>query len=178
MTQFRALDPETGKDAAPGQPGELAVRGPSVFAGYLDADVINERSFTTDGLFCTGDLVTIGADRSLRYVGRLKDMIIRGGQNISPAEVELIIQRHPSVYEVSVIGLSHPERGQEVCAVASLKTGATLSLEELQQFMRDQGVARYKIPEALEIVEELPKGPSGKILKRSLRDRYDTRKLG
>ncbi|WP_376707713.1 AMP-binding enzyme [Nocardioides alcanivorans] len=105
-------------------------------------------------------------------------MIIRGGQNISPAEVELIIQRHPSVYEVSVIGLSHPERGQEVCAVASLKTGATLSLEELQQFMRDQGVARYKIPEALEIVEELPKGPSGKILKRSLRDRYDTRKLG
>lgn len=105
-------------------------------------------------------------------------MTIRSGQHISPAEVELIIQRHPSIYEVSVIGLPHPVRGQQVCTVPSLKGNATLSLEELQQFMREQGVARYKIPEVLEVGEELPKGPSGKILERSLRDRYATREIG
>ncbi|MEV7969789.1 AMP-binding protein [Sphaerisporangium sp. NPDC088356] len=170
---FKALEPGSEEEVSPGTPGELAVRGPSVFSGYLDADEVNARSFTSDGFFRTGDLVTIGDDETLRYVGRVKDMIIRSGQNISPAEIELIVQRHPSVYEVSVIGIPHPVRGQLVCACVSLKPGsAGLTLEDLQEFMRGREVARYKIPEQLEIVEELPKGPSGKILKRSLRDQF------
>lgn len=171
-TEFHALEPGTEVDVPAGEPGELAVIGPSVFAGYLDADDVNARSFTSKGLFRTGDLVAIGEDQSLRYVGRLKDMIIRSGQNISPAEIELILQRHPSVYEVSVIGIPDPIKGQLVCAVVSTKTETVITLEELDAFMREMDVARHKIPEVLHIVDELPKGPSGKILKRELRDRF------
>jgi non-ribosomal peptide synthetase component E (peptide arylation enzyme) len=171
-TEFKALQPESEAEVEAGTPGELAVRGPSVFSGYLDADEVNARSFTSDGFFRTGDLVQIGTDRTLRYVGRLKDMIIRGGQNISPAEIELIVQRHPSVYEVAIIGIPDPVRGQLVCACVSLKPGTELSLAELQEFMRGRDMASYKIPERLEIVAELPKGPSGKILKRALRDDF------
>ncbi len=171
-TEFRALKPGTEDQVPAGEPGELAVRGPSVFSGYLDADEVNAVSFTSDGLFRTGDLVSIGSDNSLRYVGRSKDMIIRNGQNISPAEIELIIQRHPSVYEVSVIGLADPVKGQVVCAVVSTKTDTSITLAELDVFMREMDVARHKIPEALEVIDELPKGPSGKILKRELRARF------
>lgn len=171
-TEFRALKPGTEEDVLDGEPGELAVRGPSVFAGYLDADEVNAVSFTSQGLFRTGDLVAIGSDNSLRYVGRLKDMIIRNGQNISPAEIELIIQRHPSVYEVAIIGVTDSIKGQLVCAVVSTKAGMVITLSELDAFMREMDVARYKIPEVLEVIDELPKGPSGKILKRELRDRF------
>jgi acyl-CoA synthetase (AMP-forming)/AMP-acid ligase II len=170
--ELKALEPGTETEVAPGTPGELAVRGPSVFPGYLDADDVNAASFTSDGFFRTGDFVTIGEDETLRYVGRVKDMIIRSGQNISPAEIELIVQRHPSVYEVSVIGVPDPVRGQLVCACVSLKPGTDLTLEELRELLRSYEIASYKIPERLEIVDELPKGPSGKILKRSLREEF------
>lgn len=177
-TEFKALRPDSGDEVEAGTPGELAVRGPSVFAGYLDADDVNARSFTSEGFFRTGDLVQIGTDRTLRYVGRLKDMIIRSGQNISPAEIEFIVQRHPSVYEVSVIGVPDPLRGQLVCACVALRPGTELTLAELQEFMRDRDIASYKIPERLEIVSDLPKGPSGKILKRALRDQFDVAPSG
>jgi len=168
--EFKVIDPATAGEMPPGAEGELIVRGPEVFTGYLNAPEINERSFTKDGFFRTGDLACLNADQTLKYVGRVKDMIIRSGQNISPAEIELIIQYHPKVYEVSVIGMADPVRGQKVCAYVTPKPGETITLPEIVSFMREKQVASYKIPERLEIMGVLPKGPSGKILKRELRE--------
>ncbi|HEX2902652.1 MAG TPA: class I adenylate-forming enzyme family protein [Jatrophihabitans sp.] len=171
-TSVKLVDPETGAEIdEPGRPGELRLKGPSLFAGYLDAAHVAS-PFDEHGYLRTGDIFVIdGPDNQfLRYVDRAKDMVIRGGMNIAPAELEMLIAAHPAVAEVAVVGYPDEVMGERVCAVVAVKPGATLSQAELAEHLRQQQIATYKIPERLVIVDALPRNPVGKILKRQLRD--------
>ncbi|PIC82998.1 class I adenylate-forming enzyme family protein [Sporosarcina sp. P1] len=158
----------------PGVPGELRIRGASVFSGYWKDDILTRKSFDEDGYYCTGDLLEIvgpGEDyKFYRMVGRSKDIIIRGGMNISPLELEGLIQSHPKVAEVSVIGMADEVLGEKVCACIVSKAGQDVTIEELSAFLRDKKIASYKLPEHLRIMTELPRNPVGKILKHHLRE--------
>ena len=169
-TEFKVMDAVSGEEVPRGVKGELWVKGPGVFSGYMKAEEVNKKSFSEDGYFKTGDLVSLSDDNILKYVGRVKDMIIRSGQNISPSEIELMLQYHPKINEVAIIGVPHPVKGQIVCANVVTQPGETLTLEEIKTFMKEKEVASFKIPEQLEIINEMPKGPSGKVLKRELRE--------
>jgi acyl-CoA synthetase (AMP-forming)/AMP-acid ligase II len=171
-TSVRLADPVTGAAiTAAGQPGELELAGPSVFAGYLTnpCGELDRSSFTDDCWFRTGDVFEIAGENNefLRYVDRAKDLVIRGGMNISPAEMEGLIIAHPAVAEVAVVGVPDPVLTERVCAVVVLS--GELSLESLTDFLREQRVASYKLPERLEVVDALPRNPVGKVLKRELR---------
>ncbi|CAM5496013.1 long-chain fatty acid--CoA ligase [Streptomyces tanashiensis] len=152
---------------ADGEVGEVVVRGHNVFAGYLD-DPAATAAAVVDGWFRTGDLGVRDEDGFLRIVDRKKDLVIRGGFNIYPREVEEVLVRHPSVSEVAVIGVPDEARGEEVCAVVVRREGAApLSEEELVDWSRER-LGRHKYPRIVRFVEELPLGPTGKVLKRAL----------
>jgi acyl-CoA synthetase len=171
-TSIKLIDPDTGAEIdEPDHPGELYLKGPSLFAGYLDgANVASP--FDEDGYLKTGDMFVIDGPEQqfLRYVDRAKDLIIRGGMNIAPAELETLIASQPAVAEVAVVGYPDDVLGEKVCAVIALKPGATLTLAELNEHLSAQQIATYKLPERLAIVDTLPRNPVGKILKRQLRD--------
>ena len=152
-----------------GSAGEIAYRGPNVCLGYLDAEQ-TARSFDADGYFHSGDLGVVDTDGYLRVVGRKKEIIIRGGETISPAEIEDILYRHPKISGVAVFGLPDQRLGESACAAIIPKPGATVTLEELTQFLREQGVAKFKFPERVEIVSEFPRTPTGKLRRNALRD--------
>jgi acyl-CoA synthetase (AMP-forming)/AMP-acid ligase II len=152
-----------------GEPGELVVRGPDLFLGYLDP-ALNEDAFTPDGWFRTGDLAT-EADEAITIRGREKDIIIRGGENLSARQIEDLLYRHPSVREVAVVAMPDPRMGEKACAFVVPVPGETPTLVQLCSFLEESRVARQKFPERLELVAELPKTPSGKIRKFVLRDR-------
>ncbi len=153
----------------PGEPGELVVRGPDLFLGYLDP-ALNEDAFTPDGWFRTGDLATEeGGAITIR--GREKDIIIRGGENLSARQIEDLLYQHPSVREVAVVAMPDPRMGEKACAFVVPAPGTSPTLMELCSFLEESRVARQKFPERLELIEELPKTPSGKIRKYVLRDR-------
>ena len=161
-----------GRLAGPDEEGEVRVRGPMVFHGYTDP-ALNEDAFDEEGYFRTGDLGRLRADGHLTLTGRLKDVIVRKGENISAKEIEDLLYTHPSVIEVAVIGLPDPERGERVCAVVQLAEGADgLELADVEAFCRDAGLMTQKIPEQLEIRTEWPRAGTGKIVKKSLRDQY------
>ncbi|MBC9227484.1 AMP-binding protein [Aeromicrobium sp. 636] len=168
------VDPHSGTEiTAEGEPGELLVRGPGVIAGYL-AGTTTSDPFTEDGFYRSGDLFMYVADadgdlRYLQYVDRAKDMIVRGGMNISPAELESLIAEHADVAEVAVVGVPDPELGERTRAVVVPHPGATVTLEGLLAHLRDRHIASYKLPESLVVVDELPRNPVGKVLKRTLR---------
>lgn len=152
-------DPETG---------ELLVRGEELFLGYLDA-ALDAVAFTPDGYFHTGDLVRIDAEGYGRVVGRTKDIIIRGGENLSAIEIEDHVQLHPGVAAVAVVAVPDPTMGERACAYVVLADGGALTLAELREFLVGQGLAVQKSPERLEIVSELPHTASGKVQKFKLR---------
>jgi acyl-CoA synthetase (AMP-forming)/AMP-acid ligase II len=167
-----ALD---GRMAGPGEEGEIRVKGPMVFHGYTDP-ALNAEAFDEDGYFRTGDLGKLRADGHLCLTGRLKDVIVRKGENISAKEIEDLLYTHPNVVEVAVIGLPDPERGERVCAVVQLAEGADgLALEEVASFCRDAGLMTQKIPEQVEVRTDWPRAGTGKIVKKSLRDEYADR---
>jgi len=170
-TQLRIVKAD-GTNAAAGEEGELRVRGPHLFRGYVDA-ALDAHAFDELGYLRTGDLGALDADGFLTITGRLKDIIIRKGENISAKEIEDHLHAHASVREAAVIGLADPERGERVCAVLALRDGAApLAVAEVAAFLRARGVATYKLPEQVERVGELPRNPSGKVLKRELQARY------
>ncbi len=154
----------------PGRVGELRIDGPTVFPGYLAESGV-EAPFDDQGYLRSGDLFEIAGDEGqwLRYVDRANDIVIRGGMNIAPAEVEGLIASHPAVAEVAVIGDPDDVLGERLAAVVALRPGASLDLAELTAYLRDQQVAHYKIPERLAVVDALPRNPVGKVLKRDLR---------
>ncbi len=161
-----------GRTAAPGEEGEIRVRGPMVFRGYTDRSLDTE-AFDQAGFFRTGDLGRLRPDGHLVITGRLKDVIVRKGENVSAKEVEDVLYTHPSVAEVAVIGLPDPERGERVCAVVELRDGAaTLTLADLAAFCREAGLMTQKIPERLELRHDWPRAGTGKILKRALQEEY------
>jgi len=160
-----------GTVAGPDEEGEVRVRGPMVFRGYTD-DTLTAEAFDDDGYFRTGDLGKLRADGHLVLTGRLKDVIIRKGENVSAKEIEDVLYTHPSVEDVAVIGLPDPERGERVCAVVQLADGADLSFDDMVAFCRDAGLMTQKIPEQLELRRDLPRAATGKIVKTKLRAEY------
>jgi cyclohexanecarboxylate-CoA ligase len=161
-----------GSEAPTGEEGEIRVRGPMVCRGYTDP-ALNEEAFDDEGYFRTGDLGRLRPDGHLVITGRLKDVIVRKGENVSATEVEAVLYRHPKVTEVAVIGLPDRERGELVCAVVELAAGADdLTLDELAHHCRAHGLMRQKIPEQLELRSTWPRAGTGKIVKKALREEY------
>jgi cyclohexanecarboxylate-CoA ligase len=146
-----------------GAESEIVARGPGMFEGYLGADALR------DGWFHTGDAGAIDERGYLRVTGRLKDIIIRGGENVSAKELEDLIAEHPAVAEVAVIGVPDARLGERVCAVVVARDGASIDFEGLTAFLRARQIATHKLPERLDVVLELPKTESGKVLKADLR---------
>ncbi len=162
---------ETGNDTEPGQVGELMLRGPVVTKGYWNMPEQTEASFT-DGWFHTGDLAKIDEEGYFYIVERKKDMLITGGENVYPAEVEDVIISHPKVAEVGVIGMPDEKWGESVRAVVVPLPNQTLTAEEIQEYCKGK-IAKYKIPKSVVFVDQLPRNPAGKILKRILREQYE-----
>jgi acyl-CoA synthetase len=160
---------DNGQALPPGKEGEQWSRGPHAFIGYLGEPELTASTLDADGWYHSGDLATVGADGTVRIVGRIKDMIIRGGQNISAREVENILLEHPACHIVSVIGIPHPRMGEVCCAVVVCHPGQQLDFDDMKQFLIGRGVARFKLPEYLVLRGELPTTPSGKIQKYKLR---------
>jgi acyl-CoA synthetase (AMP-forming)/AMP-acid ligase II len=172
----RLVDLDTGEDIhEPGRVGELRFQGPTIFSGYYNAPELTARAFDEQGFYRTGDLFEIAGDRRqfYRFAGRHKDIVIRGGMNISSEEVEGLLLAHPKVREAAVIGVPDPVLGERVCAVVAPQPGQQLDLPELVAFLRqEEQVAPFKWPERLVLVDALPRNPLGKVLKRELRQRH------
>ncbi|MSP66499.1 MAG: cyclohexanecarboxylate-CoA ligase [Alphaproteobacteria bacterium] len=158
-----------GDTVAPGADGELMAKGPMVTMGYYRQPELTAKSYQADGWFRTGDQARMDGDGYVKITGRIKDLIIRGGVNISPVEVEDVLFAHPAVANVAVVGMPDPRLGERVCAYVITKPGAALGLAEVQRWMHDAGVAKQKWPERVEVVQALPMTPSGKIQKFRLR---------
>jgi cyclohexanecarboxylate-CoA ligase len=158
-----------------GQEGEVELRGPMLFQGYAD-ESLNADCFTADGWFHTGDRGRIRPDNHIVLTGRSKDVIIRKGENVSPMEVEAIMQLVPGVAAVAVIGLPDRDRGEMVCAVIQLIEGATApTLHDIRQVCDREGLMIQKVPERLEIVDSFPRNATMKILKHELRAQFTTK---
>jgi len=157
-----------GADAPPGDEGELVVQGPAQFAGYLDA-ADTGASFTGDGWFRTGDLGRIDGAGLLTITGRIKDIVIRGGENISAAEVENLLMTDERVLEAAVVGYPDKIYGERVCAFLVLKDGSTMGLGEVRAHFQDSGIDRRKTPERVVVVDQLPRIGPGKVAKDRLR---------
>jgi acyl-CoA synthetase (AMP-forming)/AMP-acid ligase II len=171
----RLVDCETGAVIhEPGRAGEIRFKGPTIFSGYYKAPELTAAAFDDEGYYCTGDLFEIAGDQCqyYRFVGRKKDIVIRGGMNISAEELEGLLLGHPKVREIAVIGAPDPVLGERVCAVVvPQQAGEDPSLDELVEFLRDTAqVAAYKWPEHIVILDALPRNPVGKVLKRILRE--------
>ncbi len=163
--EMRVVD-DLGRDVPQGAVGEIEIRGHNIMKGYWQRPDETAAAIT-DGWFRSGDMGRVDADGYFAIVDRKKDLIIRGGFNVYPREVEEVLYEHPAVAEAAVIGVSHPQLGEEVAAAVALKPGATVTPDELRDHVKSQ-VAAYKYPRRLWIVGELPKGPTGKILKRAI----------
>jgi acyl-CoA synthetase (AMP-forming)/AMP-acid ligase II len=179
-TEGRATPPEVrirvvrsdGSLAGAGEEGELRVRAPQLCRGYLDAS-LDEEAYDEDGFFRTGDLGSIDADGYVSITGRLKDVIIRKGENISAKEIEDLLYLHPKVADAAVIGLPDPALGERCCAVIACRD-EPLDFDEMVAFLSEHKLMKQKLPEQLELVDEVPRNPSGKIEKKALRDRFST----
>jgi acyl-CoA synthetase (AMP-forming)/AMP-acid ligase II len=175
--QTKLVDPETKKVITePGIPGEMAIKGPGIFPGYYKRPDLTQKAFDADGYFYTGDLFEIaGSGDNLnlyRFVGRWKDVIIRGGQNISSEEIENLLQGHPKLADVAVIGYPDERVGEKVCVVVVPKKDQTVTFEEIVDFLKAKDIAIYKLPEKVIVADMLPRNPVGKLLKRTLREQY------
>jgi len=161
---------ENDQEVPPGTRGEVLIRGRNVMKGYLNNPDATEEAMR-GGWFHTEDVGIMDEDGDFYIVDRTKDMILRGGFNVYPREVEEVLYRHPAILEASIIGVPDKHYGEEVKAVVSLKEGASIGAEEIIAYCKEH-VAAYKYPRSVEMVDELPKGPTGKILKREIRQLY------
>ena len=168
LSEVKLVDVAGQTVRTPGSKGEICVRGPTVTAGYWRRPEATAAACTSDGWFRTGDIGSVDADGYLYVNDRLKDMVISGGENIYPAEVESALLEHPAIAQAAVIGRPDAQWGERVCAVLVLKPGAALALDELQAFCGLR-LARYKTPKEMKIVDQLPLSGAGKVLKQVLR---------
>ena len=173
--EIRLVD-EQGRDVPEGEIGELITRGPYTLRGYYKAPEHNRTAFTSDGFYRTGDLLRLGPGGGLVVEGRRKDMINRGGEHISAEEIENLVLTHPAVHNVAVIGMPDPDLGERLCAYLILKPGQSLTFQELCSFLLKKDIAKFKLPERLELVNEFPLTNIGKVSKKDLREDI-TRKL-
>jgi len=164
--QMRVVDAD-GDEVPQGQAGEIQIRGHNVMKGYWNLPDATAAAISADGWFASGDIGTVDEDGYFTIVDRKKDLIIRGGFNVYPREIEEVLYEHPDVAEAAVIGLPHESLGEEIGAAVALKDGALADPDELREFVKER-VAAYKYPRHIWILDELPKGPTGKLLRREI----------
>ena len=164
---FRLEDADGKVVTGTDEPGEICIRGHNVMKGYLGRPDATKEAIR-DGWFHSGDIGVRDEDGYYFIVDRMKDMVIRGGFNVYPREIEEVLYAHPAVAEAAVIGVPHPSHGEEIKAILALKQGVAADADEIVEFCKTR-LAAYKYPRVVEFVAELPKGPTGKILKRELR---------
>ncbi len=167
--EIKILDVSTDKELPLDTDGELATKGPGVFAGYLKNPEENKKSFTADGFFRTGDQARITAEGNLRITGRIKDIIIRGGENITPSQVEDVLCSHPGIADAAVIGMPDKVLGEVVCAYVRLVAGTKLDPEEIKAFIDSKGASKLLVPERFEFVDAIPMTQAGKHDKKALK---------
>jgi 2,3-dihydroxybenzoate-AMP ligase len=167
---YRIVD-TGGREVPPNVPGELAVKGPGIFTGYYKMPGENAQVFDREGFFRTGDQAMIDDAGDIVLTGRLKDIIVRGGENISPVEIENLIIAHPDVEAVAVIGMPDPVMGEKACAYIQPRQGKQIPLEEIKAFLRKRGASVLQYPERVEMVDSLPVvGSKGLVDKKALRE--------
>jgi long-chain acyl-CoA synthetase len=169
--ELRVVDPKTHTDRAAGAIGEVWLRAPNVMAGYFERPQETAAALTPDGWLRTGDGGYLDDDGYLFLTDRIKDMIVSGGENVYPVEVEEVLAGHPDVADVAVFGVPDERWGETVKALVVPTAGHTPIAEELVAFARER-LAGYKLPRSIEFVDDLPRTATGKVLKRELRDRH------
>jgi long-chain acyl-CoA synthetase len=169
--ELRIVDPDSGREQGPREVGEVWLRAPNVAAGYFNRPAETARALTSDGWLRTGDGGYLDEEGYLYLTDRIKDMIVSGGENVYPIEVEEVLSQHPGVREAAAIGVPHERWGEMVVALVVRRPGCAVDLDDLLAFAR-QRLAGYKLPRRVEFVDELPRTPTGKVLKRELRARY------
>jgi len=167
--EVKIISPESGEIALPGMSGELCTRGYSVMHGYWDDTARTQEAIDSDGWMHTGDLATMDAEGYVNIVGRIKDMVIRGGENIYPREIEEFLYRHPGVQDVQVVGVPDKRYGEELCAWVVTRPGVTLTEDEIRDFCKGK-IAHYKVPRYIRFVSGFPMTVTGKIQKFKIRD--------
>ena len=163
--EMKLVNPD-GTETPPGEVGEIVIRGHNVMKGYWKRPEATEAAIV-DGWFHTGDMATRDDDGFYFIVDRKKDIIIRGGYNVYPREIEEVLYEHPAVLEAAVIGVPHATHGEEVAAAVALRPGTSATPDQLRDYVKTR-VAAYKYPRLVWLVDALPKGPTGKILKREI----------
>ena len=174
---YRILDPE-GKECPPNTPGELVVKGPGIFSGYYKSPEENKQIFDREGFFRTGDQAMVDAAGDIVLTGRIKDIIVRGGENISPVEMENLIIAHPDVVAAAVVGMPDPVMEERACAYIQTRGGREIDLEEMTAFLKDRGASVLQCPERVELIDEMPvTGAKGLIDKKVLSEDIKARVL-
>jgi malonyl-CoA/methylmalonyl-CoA synthetase len=168
---LRVVDPESGRELAGGETGMIEVKGPNVFKGYWRMPEKTQAEFRPDGFFITGDLGQVDARGYVHIVGRGKDLVISGGYNIYPKEVEMEIDMLPGVVESAVFGVPHPDFGEGVTAAVVLKPDAGVDEQSVLAALKDR-LARYKQPKRVVFIPDLPRNTMGKVQKNALRTRF------
>src|SRR5947209_20206036 len=168
-TEIKVIDPATGAIVPRGEPGEFCARGYLVMRGYWNDPERTAESIDPGGWMHSGDLATMDEDGYVRVVGRIKDMVIRGGENIYPREVEEFLYGHPQIADVQVVGVPDERFGEELMAWIILRPGAVLSEEDVREFCRGQ-IAHYKVPRYVKVVESFPMTVTGKVQKFKMRE--------
>lgn len=168
--EIRLVD-EDDNEVSPGEVGELLARGPYTLRGYFGVPEYNARAFTSDGFYRSGDLMRRHPSGNYMVEGRKKDLINRGGEKISAEEIENLILAHPSVQNVACVPMPDPILGERMCACVILRQGKTLTLEQLVAFLMKEEIAKHKLPERLEIMEDFPLSPFGKVSKKDLTEK-------
>jgi cyclohexanecarboxylate-CoA ligase len=169
---------DAGRPVAPGQEGALMFRGPFLFAGYLQGRAFTEGHFNGEGYFDSGDIGYLDGDGYLRVTGRKKDLIIRGGENIPVREIEDLLMGHPAVAAVALVGVPDERLGERAVACVRPRPGRALSLDEVRSYLAGHSVTKQFWPEAVELFEELPMTPAGKVQKFHLRQALQRRAAG
>ena len=167
--EIRIVD-DNGQDVPEGKMGELIVRGPTTLRGYYKAPEHNRIAFDSEGYYHSGDIVRRGPHGGIIVEGRKKDMINRGGEHLSAEEIENLILLHDAIHNAAVIGMPDPEMGERICAYIIPKSGQAITCEELNRFLLSKDIAKFKLPERLEIVNEFPLTNVGKVSKKDLRE--------
>jgi 2,3-dihydroxybenzoate-AMP ligase len=165
--EVRLVDDE-GREVPAGEVGELTCRGPYTLRGYYGVPDYNTRQFTADGFYRSGDLMRLHPSGNYVVEGRKKDLINRGGEKISAEEVENLILSHPAVQNVACVPIPDPNLGEKMCACVIVRKGHALSLRELAEFLMDKGIAKFKLPERLEVMQDFPVSTFGKVSKKTL----------
>jgi 2,3-dihydroxybenzoate-AMP ligase len=165
--EVRLVDDE-GREIGPGEVGELTCRGPYTLRGYYGVPEYNARQFTPDGFYRSGDLMRLHPSGNYVVEGRKKDLINRGGEKISAEEIENLILAHPAVQNIACVPMPDPQLGEKMCACVIPKRGRSLTLAELIEFLKDKEIARFKLPERLEILPDFPVSTFGKVSKKAL----------